>query len=242
MSFQPIEYGTFEGYACDEFSFMGLPAKVVKPHGEPNGKWALKTEYFGAFPELEMELLNRGWHIAYNQNFHRWAEKEDLERKAAFITHVSQTYELDPKCAVVGMSCGGLYGVKLAALVPERIRVLYLDAPVLNLLSCPAALGVAEHSLWEEYERLTGRTLSELLSYREHPIDRMHILAEHHIPIVLVSGDSDKTVPYCENGQLLERFYKEKGETIEVYIKRGCDHHPHGLENPGVIADFMELY
>lgn len=242
MSFEAIEWGYFEAYECEEFEFMGLPAKVVKPNGPANGKWALKTEYFGSFPELEMELLERGWHIAYNQNYNRWAEKEDIERKSAFIKHVSGKMHLEERCAIVGISCGGLYGVKLAAYCPNQISVLYLDAPVMNLLSCPAGMGVSECSFYDEYEVYTGRTLSEMLSYREHPIDKMETLLKNNIPIILVSGDSDRTVPYCENGQLLENYYKENGGTIEVHIKTGCDHHPHGLENPKIIADFMDKY
>lgn len=94
MSFEPIRRNNFEGYECEEFEFMGLPAKVVKPNKPANGKWALKTEYFGAFPELEIELLERGWHIAFNQNYNRWAEKEDIERKAAFINYVFEIWRL----------------------------------------------------------------------------------------------------------------------------------------------------
>ena len=68
----------------------------------------------------------------------------------------------------------------------------------------------------------------------------MHILLENNIPIILVSGDSDRTVPYCENGALLEKYYKENGGTIEVHIKKNADHHPHGLDNCEIIADFIE--
>ena len=54
---QEIEWRGFQGY---EFEFEGLPAKLIKPNCEPNGKWLLKAEYFDAFPETEIELLNRG--------------------------------------------------------------------------------------------------------------------------------------------------------------------------------------
>lgn len=30
MNFDAIECGFFEDYECDEFEFMGLPAKIVK--------------------------------------------------------------------------------------------------------------------------------------------------------------------------------------------------------------------
>ena len=68
----------------------------------------------------------------------------------------------------------------------------------------------------------------------------MHVLAEHNIPIILVAGDSDKTVPYEENGKLLEDYYRVHGCTIQTILKPGCDHHPHGLEDPASIADFID--
>ena len=238
-TFQEIEWRGFQGY---EFAFEGLSAKLIKPHVKPNGKWLLKAEYFEAFPEADIELLNRGWHLAYNQNHNRWAEDLDLQRKSAFLEYIPETFGLDKKCVLVGMSCGGLYSVKLAALNPEQIRGIYLDAPVMNLLSCPGSLGKGKVVSFEEYTQFTGRTLVDMLSYREHPIDKMYVLAEHKIPIVMVSGDSDMTVPYDENGALLEKYYKQKGLPITVFIKQGGDHHPHGLENPNVIADVIETF
>lgn len=236
-----FDFHGFEGVA---FTFEGNNAKLVKPHGKPNGKWALKTEYFDAFPETEIELLKRGWHIAYNENDNRWAEARDLERKGAFIRFVSKTFALDEKCALVGMSCGGLYAVKTAALFPELITALYLDAPVMNFLSCP--FGVTRKNdvvnMPEEYIRCTGRTLIDMLSYREHPIDKMHVLLQNRLPIILVSGDSDTVVPYDENGAVLEKYYKENGGVIEVYIKAGGDHHPHGLPDCSKIVAFLEKY
>ena len=126
--------------------------------------------------------------------------------------------------------------------VDHRIDVLYLDAPVMNLLSCPAGLGMAQNMLYAEYEEATGMTMSDLICYREHPIDKMHLLLENKIPVVLVYGDSDTVVPYKENGALLEKYYKENGGVIEVYGKAGCAHHPHGLEDNTPIIEFVEKY
>ena len=234
-----IEYHGYEGI---EFEFMGLPARVIMPKCKANGKWMLKTEYFTAFPAAELELLSRGWHLAFNQNINRWAEPEDLRRKAEFVSFVSREFALSGKCLPIGMSCGGLYAVKLAALVPERISALYLDAPVLNLLSCPFAVGrdYDSRSMIEEYFKATGKTLSDMLSYREHPIDLMHIVADNSIPIIMVAGDSDRVVPYSENGAILEKYFKARGKEIEVFIKEGCDHHPHGMPDAAALADLLE--
>ena len=187
MDYKKINWNGFEGV---EFEFMGLPAKVFKPNVKPNGHWMLKTEYFDAFPETEIELLNRGWHLAFNENYTRWAENVDLERKAEFVKFVSKEFNLDEKCVPVGMSCGGLYAVKLTAIIPDKIACLYLDAPVMNLLSCPFGLGIKTDITvtGQEYTRITGRTLNEMIAYRDHPIDKMNILLENKIPVAFISS------------------------------------------------------
>lgn len=75
----------------------------------------------------------------------------------------------------------------------------------------PLQLRKREGVPFEEYVHFTGRTFVDMLSYREHPIDKMHVLAEYKIPIVMVAGDSDGVVPYDENGALLEKYYKQCG-------------------------------
>ena len=103
-------------------------------------------------------------------------------------------------------------------------------------------MGVGKSGLYEEFFRITGKTKSEMLSYRDHPIDRVPTLLENDIPVVLVAGDSDRVVPYTENGALLARYYEEKGGRIRVFLKKGCDHHPHGMENGGIVADAIEEF
>ena len=241
MEFRDI---TWQGFCGVEFDFMGQPAKIIKPNCAPNGKWIFKTEYLDAFPDTQIEFLRRGWHLVFNKNDNRWAEDYDLDRKVKLAEFVSEKFCLDEKFTALGMSCGGLYAVKLAALIPEKIDALYLDAPVMNLLSCPFGFGNKTHPdvTEEEYLRCTGRGRIEMLSYREHPIDKMHILLENDIPIVLVAGDSDIVVPYEENGELLEKYYKKNGGKIKVHIKKDCGHHPHGLEDFATAVDEIENY
>jgi len=133
---EKFDYFGFEAY---NFKFDGLNAKIIKPNVKPNGKWVYKTEYFTAFPETQNEFLNRGYHLAYNENFTRWAPDSDLVRKGEFIKYISKEFGLSEKCIPIGMSCGGLYACKTAAMFPELIDVLYLDAPVIRLgaKQCP---------------------------------------------------------------------------------------------------------
>lgn len=240
-----MEFTTSEwnGYECLDFQFEKCDAFLVKPKCKPNGKWALKTEYRGAFPATECELLSRGWHIAFRTNKNRWATKDQIECTARFVKFVSEEFGLEGKCSTVGMSCGGLIATTLAEAHPELIDVLYIDAPVLNLLSCPCGMGVANDLIYPEFSRVTGYTKSTILAYRDHPIDKMHVLIANDIPVVLVAGDSDRVVPYCENGAVLADYYQRNGGRIKFWVKPGCDHHPHGLtDREKEVADTIEQF
>ena len=135
--------------------------------------------------------------------------------------------------------------IKLAARYPELVKCLYLDAPVVNYMSCPCGFGIG-NPLNEDYSEILNalqlKSISELLAYRNMPLDKLGILTKNRIPAVLVAGDSDTTVPYCENGIFLERAYKEAGVELEVYIVPGKDHHPHGLKDPRKVVDFVMRY
>ena len=113
----------------------------------------------------------------------------------------------------------------------------------MNFLSCPAHIGrETGEELWDEFVSATGMTLSQLLSYRENPIDKMGLLLENRIPVIMVYGDTDDIVPYCENGAVFEKFYRENGGVIEVIGKKDCGHHPHGLDDNTPIIEFVEKY
>lgn len=242
MSAENVDYRTIEWLGCQgvEFEFEGYPAKVIKPNCAANGKWVLKTEYFDAFPGTEKVLLDRGWHLAYIKNQDRWAQKADIDRKARFAQFVSVEFGLDAKCTPVGMSCGGLIGAMFAAKYPQLIDVLYLDAPVLNLLSCPGDMGDAVGGMLPEFLGLTGMTKSQLICYRDHPIDNVHVLVENDIPLVLVAGLSDTVVPYHENGKIFEVYYKSHGGRIKTFLKDNCGHHPHGMGGFPHVANAIE--
>ena len=57
-----------------------------------------------------------------------------------------------------------------------------------------------------------------------------------------VIGDSDTVVPYPENGYVLEKAYRAADIPLAVYGKEGCEHHPHGLEDPTPILDFIQKW
>ena len=234
----------WNGFQRLDFEFEGHSAILVVPDKPTADKrWLFKTEYFGAFPDFEIEMLGKGYYLAHVKNTTRWCLPEDTQRQVRFAKFLHTEFGLHEKFATVGMSCGGMQAIYLSAAAPELVALCYADAPVLNLLSCPFGLGIGEGSNYQEFIQSRGMTLSELLNYRHHPIDVVPEMIKNRVPVFLICGDSDRVVPYEENGAHLYRMYTEAGAPIQLILKPGCDHHPHGLEdNTPLIKAVEESY
>ncbi len=238
-----IQKREWHGFERLEFEFNGRRAILVLPK-EPckDKKWLYKTEYFEAFPTFEIEMLKRGYYVAHLSNKSRLCPKEDTDMRPLFCEFLKEKFGLCEKCLPVGMSCGGMQAVYFAAEYPQYVAALYIDAPVLNLLSWPLGLGESKGACPEEFKRDIGIPLAEMLSYRYHPIDCKEKLLKSGIPIFMVCGDSDITVPYIENGKILSDYFKANKGNITEIVKPGCDHHPHGLEDYTPLFDFVKKY
>ena len=232
-------------YTCERFHFEDHAALVVLPK-KSNALLVLKTEYWDAFPEaVELPLLERGYTLCFICNDNRWGTEPDLSRKGRFVRYVAEHYGLDCRCIPVGMSCGGLIAVKFAAMFPELVRVLFLDAPVINFMSCPCGFGIGKPLNEDNSEILNAlglESISQLLGYRDMPLDKIPVLVQNRIPVALVAGDSDSVVPYCENGILVEEAYRKTDIPFFLRVKPGCDHHPHGMEDPAQIMEFLTRF
>ncbi len=228
-----------------DFTFKGNDATLVLPKQPAEGKpWIFRAEFFGAFPSADIALCKQGYHIAYIKNSDKFGCDESLEVMREFHDYLVSQYSLNEKTVLFGFSRGGLYSVNYAYKYPEKVAVLYLDAPVLNILSWPAGLGtgIGSEKDWMLCKQCYGLTNGTALSFRGNPIDKAEPLAKLGIPIISVCGDADKTVPYSENTQIFAQRYKAAGGTISVIVKPGVDHHPHSLENPESIIKFIKNY
>lgn len=233
------------GYRRVDFIFSGRKALLIFPKQAAIGNpWAQYTEYFGVFPDTALSLIEKGYHLAFIKNTHRWGDEADYLLKKDFGRFLSETFGLSKRSTLLGMSCGGMIAVHIAARFPEYVEALYLDAPVMNLLSCPFALGIGQpdQELINECQEALGITISAMLSFRGNPLDEIPALIASEIPIAMVYGGVDLTVPYAENGQLLERAYRDAGCPICVWEKPDCDHHPHGLKDPAPVVEQLEIW
>ncbi len=227
----------------DKFDYKGKEATVIVPEN-PNGNWVWRAEFLGAFDYADQALLKKGWHIAYYHLSDMYGCDTAINMMKDFHDFVIKKYELNSKAAIFGFSRGGLYSVNYTLKYPDDIGVLYLDAPVLDIKSWPGGLGKGEGSPinWKECLEIYGLTEETVKDFKKNPLDRADELIETGIPVILVAGGSDTVVPYPENGELLAKKYKKSNVPFEVYVKPECGHHPHSLEDPKVIVDFIEKY
>ncbi len=230
-------------FESKEFIFCERAAVIVYPSGTPNGKMLLKCEYLDAFPTFDMEMLKRGYHLIFISHQSRWAPDNETDIMADFVRHCAQELSCTPRVIIEGMSCGGLQGARFAQEYPELTAVLYLDNPVLNILSM-YGLGAIDDPSVTAFRREIINTFdvddSTILNFRNSPIDKMEKLLKNGIPVLLLYGNADSTVIYRENGKPLEDYYRENGGNIKVICRTMAKHHPHGLSDPTPIIAFVE--
>ena len=233
----------WNGFKIQRFTFADREAVIIFPECHPNGRLLLKTEYLDAFPNFDIEMLKRGYHLIHISHRTRWATDEETAIMAEFVRYCAKELHASERCVLEGLSCGGMQAACLAESYPELTAVIYLDAPVLNLLSM-AGLGECHaedmESLWREIVASYGVNKSSIVNFRKSPIDNMKPLIENNIPIIMIYGNADKVVVYEENGKVLEKYYEENGGILKVISKSMCGHNPHGLDDAAPIIKFIE--
>lgn len=234
----------YHGFQVREFECGGRKAKLVIPDKPVGGKWIWRTEFFGAFDTVDAEMVRRGYYLAYIEMHDMYGAPAAIDIMAEFSNTLETDCGLNTKPALFGFSRGGLYACQYAYMYPEHVSALYLDAPVLDIRSWPCGLWKSRGNEKNRIECLEmyGITEDEIASFASSPVDRAENLAHAKVPVIIVAGDADRSVPIDENTYpFLERFRKAGGEA-ELIVKPGCDHHPHSLEDPAPVCDWLEKH
>ncbi len=228
----------WHGYPRFDFVVADRPCLVVAPKvPAPGHPWIWRTEFFEHEPQVDLALLERGWHVAFMDARDMYGAPKAMALFGQFYARLVGVYDLSPRVVLEGFSRGALYAFNFAASHPNRVAALYLDAPVLDLRSWPGGNRASKE--WPQALAAYGVTEETLASLKGNPIDRIPLVAGGRIPIVVVVGDADTVVPVAENTAILEKRYRELGGTITVIHKPGVDHHPHSLVDPTPIVNFL---
>lgn len=219
------------------FMYNGHSSIIVCPDSVADGRpWIWRPAFFGAFPSVDEALLKEGFHVVYHDMTHRYGSPQAIIEGEAFYNYMLSTYGLSPKVTLEGFSRGGYYALNWAIAYPDKVACIYLDNPVCDLFSWP---GEKRKEHWNDFLAAWGITSADKLTFKGNPLDNLEALAQQRVPILAVCGDSDKVVPFHENMKPVRDRYRALGAPVELILKPGADHHPHSLEDPERIVDFI---
>jgi len=99
---------------------------IVPRQVAPGQPWSWRGCYWDHQPQTEVELLRRGFHIAYiSANATLRPDKE----WDAWYTFLTEKHGLSLKPAFIGMSRGGEYAYAWASAHPDKVSCIYADNP-----------------------------------------------------------------------------------------------------------------
>ncbi|MDZ4199869.1 MAG: alpha/beta hydrolase [Kiritimatiellia bacterium] len=231
------------GFWKQELRILGKTATIVSPNrARPGRPWVWKGEFLDAFPSVEVALLHKGFHIVHVAVPDQFGSPTALRVWDALYVRLTKEYGFAQRAALIGLSRGGLYVYAWAAAHPDRVTCIYGDAPVCDLASWPGGKGRGSGSPedWRKLLAVFGFVSdAEALAAQISPVDRLAPLAAADLPLLHVYGETDDVVPWEENTGRLSEKYRALGGSIQWIAKPGCGHHPHGLEDPTPIVEFI---
>lgn len=169
---------------------------VVPKQAAEGNPWSWRGCYWDHQPQAEIELLKRGFHIA-------WITTDPDETWDVWYKFLTEEHGLYSKPAFIGMSRGGANAFTWGTTHPGQVLAICADNP-----------GLSQKSLMG-----------------------MDLLAEKDVPILNICGSID---PILHNTYGIQGIYHANGGRMSILIKDGPAHHPHSLQNPNAIADFIE--
>ena len=237
----PGKKSEWNGYDRFDFLFNGRHATVVAPHEAAPGKpWIWRPAFFGAFPAVDIDLLGKGFHVAYYDLTHLYGSRRAVNLGMEFYNEMIADYGFSSKVTLEGLSRGGYFALNWAAAHPQNVACVYVDAPVCDITSWP---GRKSEKLWNDFLKewkLEDEDVKD--DFRGNAMQLLGKLYRGNVPIIGVCGDADKTVPYQDNFKPFREAYQAMGGIVELILKPGVDHHPHSLEDPEPIVDFILRY
>jgi pimeloyl-ACP methyl ester carboxylesterase len=136
----PYKASPDEKYGAKPAERGKLRCIVVAPKkAAPGNPWSWRGYYWDHEPQTEIELLKRGFHIAWIMS--------DADRHWDAWYKFLVDHGLDAKPAFIGMSRGGINEFVWGALHPDKVACIYTDNPALRPESFDGLTGLAKHDV-----------------------------------------------------------------------------------------------
>lgn len=232
----PGQRSEWNGYDRYDFKVEGREAIVVVPRQARAGNpWVWRPAFFDSFPGADIALLKEGFYVVYYDLTHLYGSPRAMKLGSDFYKYMTSRWGLSPKVTLEGISRGGLFSLNWAAENTEKVACVYIDAPVCDVFSWPGR----NHPLWPDLLQEWKLSDEAMKFFSGNPIDHLEPIARAGIPVFSVCGQADTDVPYIRNMEIVRKRLLELGGIAQVILKPGVAHHPHGLENPEQILDYL---
>jgi len=127
LAITPFERATNENFAVRDPTKGTRRCVIVVPKQAAAGQpWSWRGCYWDHQPQTEVELLRRGFHIAYTSANATLRPGKEWDAWYAFLT---EKHGLSHKPAFIGMSRGGEYAYTWASANPDKVSCIYADNP-----------------------------------------------------------------------------------------------------------------
>jgi len=232
----PFPGNRYFGYQRHDFQLGENDVVVVEPRRPEAGRrWVWRAEFFNAFPAFDLEMLARGWYLVFINVGNTFGSPGAMRRFDSFYREMTRKYCFHRKPVLEGLSRGGLYVYNWAACNTGSVGLIYGDNPVCDFKSWPGGKGKGPGSPeeWILLQKCYGfKSEAEAFAWDGNPVDRAGIFVRAGIPLVHIYGDADEVVPWEENTGLMAERVAAAGGRMNLFVKRGCGHHPHGPDDP----------
>jgi pimeloyl-ACP methyl ester carboxylesterase len=165
LNIQPFKRDANENFAVNNPPQGKRRCVVIVPRRPALGNpWSWRGCYWDHQPQVEVELLKRGFHVAYISANATLKPGKQWDAWYAFLT---TKHGLSKKPAFVGMSRGGEYSYIWATTNPDKVSCIYADNPGVNLdvlkkLSDLAAADVPILHVCGSIDPLLGRSATTI--------------------------------------------------------------------------------
>ncbi|MFM8396199.1 MAG: alpha/beta fold hydrolase [Pirellula sp.] len=142
LEFEGQAIDTWHGFKRHKFTFEGAEAWVVEPaspRADRRFSWCMM------FPDAFTErcaapmLVSRGYYHVFLSVGNSFGAPKAIAKLDAFHKMLMRR-GFHPQAVLIGISRGGLYAHRYAATHPDRVRVIYDDAAVLDYTREPSRL------------------------------------------------------------------------------------------------------
>lgn len=215
----------WRGLERTDFQVDGRVCYVVRPKEPAQGNpWVWRARFPGYHPEIDVELLKRGFHIAYMNTNGMLGSPAALKHWDVFYEHMTKRHNLSKRPALEAVSRGGLFAYRWAARHPERVACIYADVPVCDLKSWPGGhgKGIGHKGTWLNALKHYKMTEKVALKFDKNPIDVLAPIAKANVPLMHIVTENDRVVPPKENTYIVkERYEKLGGRMTVTSVKEG---------------------